>query len=57
MSICVFRNENEGLDHSALLSPEERLFLKLPDYVSDHFSPNNTILCLATLEQGIRIKR
>lgn len=33
LSVCVFRNENEGLDHSALLSEEERLFVRLPDLV------------------------
>ncbi|KAI1715597.1 solute carrier family 12 domain-containing protein [Ditylenchus destructor] len=33
MSVCVFRNENEGLDHSAILSEEDRLFVRLPDLV------------------------
>jgi len=33
MAVCVFRNENDGLDHSALLSEEEQLFVRLPDLV------------------------
>jgi hypothetical protein len=31
MAVCVFRNENDGLDHSALLSQEDQLFVRLPD--------------------------
>lgn len=30
LSICIFRNEEFGLDHSALLSDGEQLILKLP---------------------------
>ncbi|KAI6170751.1 Solute carrier family 12 member 1 [Aphelenchoides bicaudatus] len=30
MSVCIFRNEELGLDHSALLSNDEQLILKLP---------------------------
>lgn len=33
MAVCVFRNENDGLDHSALLSQEDQLFVRLPDLV------------------------
>ncbi|KAI6220738.1 Solute carrier family 12 member 2 [Aphelenchoides besseyi] len=30
MSLCIFRNGNYGLDHSALLSNNDAMFLKLP---------------------------
>uniref|UniRef100_A0A1I7ZM91 Solute carrier family 12 member 3 n=1 Tax=Steinernema glaseri TaxID=37863 RepID=A0A1I7ZM91_9BILA len=43
LSICIFRNTNEGLDHSALMmSNDDSLFLKLPDLMlSDSKSPLN----------------
>ncbi|KAK0399396.1 hypothetical protein QR680_003025 [Steinernema hermaphroditum] len=43
LSICIFRNTNEGLDHSAvMMSNDDSLFLKLPDLMlSDTKSPLN----------------
>jgi tRNA(Leu) C34 or U34 (ribose-2'-O)-methylase TrmL len=30
MSLCIFRNEELGLDHSALLSNDDQVILRLP---------------------------
>uniref|UniRef100_A0A915CQ49 DNA-(apurinic or apyrimidinic site) lyase n=1 Tax=Ditylenchus dipsaci TaxID=166011 RepID=A0A915CQ49_9BILA len=57
MSVCVFRNENEGLDHSALLSEEGRLFVRLPDLLlSDKDSTLNDDLSRGVAPRLVRPK-
>jgi solute carrier family 12 (sodium/potassium/chloride transporter), member 2 len=57
MSVCVFRNENQGLDHSALLSEEDRLFVRLPDLLlSDKDSSLNDDLSRGVVPKMVRPK-
>lgn len=54
--MCVFRNANEGLDHSAFISSEaDHLFLTLPDLI---LSDKNSMLA-DDLSRGVvpRISR
>lgn len=37
MSVCVFRNENEGLDHSSLLFEDDNLYVRLQELVSFNY--------------------
>ena len=57
MSVCLFRNENQGLDHSALLSEEDRLFVRLPDLLlSDKDSSLNDDLSRGVVPKMVRPK-
>uniref|UniRef100_A0A914I4H5 Solute carrier family 12 member 3 n=1 Tax=Globodera rostochiensis TaxID=31243 RepID=A0A914I4H5_GLORO len=53
MAVCVFRNENDGLDHSALLSEEDKLFVRLPDLL---LSDRNSSL-IDDLNRGVGAKK
>lgn len=54
MSICVFRNGNEGLDHSVnLVSSQDYFILKLPDLVSSKCISLISIVSLQKNETGL----
>ncbi|KAL3088713.1 hypothetical protein niasHT_023331 [Heterodera trifolii] len=53
MAVCVFRNENDGLDHSALLSEEDQLFVRLPDLL--HSDRNSSLT--DDLNRGVSAKK